>query len=144
MPRTLFPTPEDAEQAFYEAAEAGDLDALMAVWAEDDEVVCVHPNGERLVGQAPIRESWRKILSSGRKLQVRLEQPVRWQGLMLATHSAIETVLIDGEGEALHLAATNVFVRSAAGWRMLVHHASPVHGQSAGSSQPGGAPPILH
>jgi ketosteroid isomerase-like protein len=143
MPRTLFPTPEDAEQAFYEAAEAGDVDALMAVWAEDDEVVCVHPNGERLVGQAAIRDSWRKILSSGRKLQVRLEQPVRWQGLMLATHSAIETVLIDGESETLQLACTNVFVRTATGWRMLVHHASPMSSQS-GSPQGGSQPPILH
>lgn len=142
MPRTIFPTPEDAEQAFYEAAEAGDLDALMAVWAEDDEVVCVHPNGERLIGQAAIRDSWRKILSAGRKLQVRIEQPVRWQGLMLATHNVIETVIIDGENETLQLAASNVYVRGATGWRLLVHHASPIN-SSHGTSGPA-TPPILH
>jgi ketosteroid isomerase-like protein len=141
MPRTLFPTPEDAEQAFYEAVEASDLDALMAVWAEDDEIVCVHPNGERLLGQPVIRESWRKILASGRKLHVRLEHAVRWQGLMLATHSVVETVLIDGESEALHLAATNVYVRGPAGWRMLVHHASPI---DRSRNAPAATPPVLH
>jgi ketosteroid isomerase-like protein len=141
MPRTLFPTPEDAEQAFYEAVEAGDVEALMTVWAEDDEVVCVHPNGERLIGQSSIRDSWQKILASGRKLQVRVEQAVRWQGLMLATHSVVETVVIDGESEALHLAASNVYIRGAAGWRMLVHHASPID-RSRGS--PATTPPVLH
>ncbi|HXZ95937.1 MAG TPA: nuclear transport factor 2 family protein, partial [Burkholderiales bacterium] len=60
MKTSIFPTPQDAEAAFYEAFESADLDAMMAVWAEDEEVVCVHPSGPRLTGIAQVRESWRQ------------------------------------------------------------------------------------
>ena len=48
MKRSTFPTPQDAEAAFYEALERADLEAMMEVWAEDEEIVCVHPAGPRL------------------------------------------------------------------------------------------------
>ena len=50
MRTTAFPTSQDAENAFYDALERADLDAMMAVWAEDEEIVCVHPTGPRLAG----------------------------------------------------------------------------------------------
>ena len=34
-----FSTPDQAEDAFYRALERADLSAMMAVWAEDEEVV---------------------------------------------------------------------------------------------------------
>ena len=46
--------PEEAETAFYEALEKGDLEAMMAIWADDEEVVCIHPGGQRLTGQSLI------------------------------------------------------------------------------------------
>lgn len=141
MPQ-MFATPEDAEQAFYEAIESGNLEALMGVWAEDDEVVCIHPNGLRLVGQTAIRDSWRAILSSNRKIHVHLDRAVRWQGLMLATHSVVETVYMDGEAAEISVTATNVFIRGAHGWRMLVHHASPMSEGEEGNSER--TPKVLH
>ena len=63
--KALFPTPQDAEAAFYEALTKGDLEAMMAVWADDDEVYCVHPNGARVTGVDQVRESWRQIFASG-------------------------------------------------------------------------------
>ena len=45
MKRALFTTPQDAEAAFYDAFEKSDLDAMMGVWADDDDIVCVQlPN----------------------------------------------------------------------------------------------------
>ena len=35
-------SPDDVEAALYEALQRGDIEALMAVWADDDEIVCVH------------------------------------------------------------------------------------------------------
>lgn len=134
MSRVSFPTPEDVEQAFYEAIESGDLERLMTVWSEDDEIVCLHPNGHRLVGHLQIRDSWRTILGSGRRLQVRVARAVRWQGAMLAVHSVIETLQVDDEAGSVPVAATNIYVRGATGWRMLVHHASPL------AADPGGEP----
>src|SRR5690349_3843232 len=67
----LFPTPQDAETAFYEAFERADLAAMMAVWAESDDVVCIHPSGPRLTGFEAVRESWVQIFSNGSQLRVR-------------------------------------------------------------------------
>ena len=33
------------EQQFHEACSSADIEALMAVWSDDDEIVCVHPVG---------------------------------------------------------------------------------------------------
>ena len=63
--KTLFPTPQDAEAAFYDALTKRDLEAMMAVWADDDDVYCVHPNGARVTGVEQVRESWRQIFASG-------------------------------------------------------------------------------
>ena len=59
-------SPDDVEHAFYDAISHGDADLLMLVWAEDEETVCVHPTGVRLLGEVPIRESWRSVFSSAR------------------------------------------------------------------------------
>jgi ketosteroid isomerase-like protein len=61
----IFTTAQDAENAFYESLERNDLELMMAVWAEDEEIVCVHPAGGRIAGQEQVRESWRRIFASG-------------------------------------------------------------------------------
>jgi ketosteroid isomerase-like protein len=66
MKKMLFATPQDAEAAFYEAFMKQDLEAMMAVWADDDEVYCVHPRGARVTGVAHVRESWRQIFRARR------------------------------------------------------------------------------
>ncbi len=71
--KSLHATPEAVQTAFYEALEAGDVDALMEVWSEDDEIVCIHPGGPRLVGHQAIAASWREILSNG-PIAVRAER----------------------------------------------------------------------
>src|SRR5262245_28748700 len=55
----------EVETAFYDALNRADLEALMALWADDEEIVCVHPGGPRLIGHRAIRESWSAILERG-------------------------------------------------------------------------------
>ena len=69
----IYTSAEDAEQAFYEAIGRGDLDALMSVWADDEEIVCIHPTGQRLRGPLAIRESWRSIFAGNSRLTVHLK-----------------------------------------------------------------------
>jgi len=145
----IFPTAQDAENAFYEALERCDLDGMMAVWAEDEEIVCVHPAGGRLSGQDQVRESWAKMFAAGPHARVRVEQQVAISGMMLAVHSVFEAFSIPGKvpGAAPQqqppIVATNVYLRTAAGWRMIVHHASPAPAQP--QAAPRDAPPkILH
>jgi ketosteroid isomerase-like protein len=125
------PLPPDAdagvlEQAFYEALRHGDLEQLMACWAEDDEVACVHPGGARLLGLRSIRESFHELLSQG-GLHIEVRQLHRIHAGGCSIHSLVERVeVITREGwQHGYLLATNVYALTPRGWRMLVHHASP-------------------
>jgi ketosteroid isomerase-like protein len=124
--KPIFPTPQDAESAFYEALERADLEGMMAVWAEDEDIVCVHPGGARLVGYAAVRDAWRRIFAGGARLRVRISHPTSTQNPFTALHTVIEHVSVrDDESVRAPVVATNVYVRGALGWRMLAHHASP-------------------
>jgi uncharacterized protein (TIGR02246 family) len=144
----IFPTAQDAENAFYEALERADLDAMMAVWAEDEEIVCVHPGGPRLVGQEQVRESWAKIFSGGPQARVHVSQQVTVAGMMIAVHSVVEsfTLLAErGDMRPLPAVATNVYLRAGAGWRLVVHHASPAPPAAKSAEPPREpGPKILH
>ena len=139
-----FPTAQDAENAFYEALERSDLEGMMAVWAEDEDIVCVHPGGARLTGQDQVRESWAKIFAAGGRAQVHIAQQVAISAMMLAVHSVHENFTVAGESQPRPpIVATNVYLRTAAGWRMIVHHASPAAGQPATAPRPA-QPKLLH
>jgi ketosteroid isomerase-like protein len=120
----IYTTPQDAAAAFYQAFEARDLDAMMATWADDEEIVCVHPGGARLVGYDAIRNAWEQLFAGDARLKFRLEQPIAIDTVGLAVQSAIEHVfLADGSPRGLAV-ATNVFMRTPTGWRIVCHHAS--------------------
>ena len=151
MSGKIFPTAQDAENAFYEALERCDLEGMMAVWSEDDEIVCVHPAGPRLTGQDEVRESWSRIFAAGPRARVTIDRQVAIGGMMLAVHSVFENFTLPREGRAqgaeqtqpVPVIATNVYLRTAAGWRMIVHHASPAPAQSQPAPRETG-PKILH
>ena len=143
MKKTTFPTPQDAEAAFYEALEGGNLEAMMEVWADDEEVVCVHAGGPRLAGYDAVRESWAQVIGSGQRLKVHLSHQVVLSGMMLAVHSLHENILVQGEGRPrAPIAATNVYLRTGNGWRMILHHGSPAPQQAV--QAPAESPKILH
>lgn len=125
MSANLYATPEDAETAFYDAIERADLEAMMAVWADDEEVACVHPAGQRLIGLAAVRESWRHVFANGARLRVRVSHQLCWNSALMAVHNVVETLYL-GDDPTPHgpMHATNVFIRGANGWRLLCHHSS--------------------
>ena len=129
MPRSrakLFPTPDDAETAFYDAFERADLAAMMAVWAATDEIVCIHPQGPRLTGFEAVRDSWAQIFSGGTTLRVRTTEARAFDGQALSVHTVIEMVAPPGsETSVTSIFATNVYELTEGGWRMVVHHAAP-------------------
>ena len=126
MSGRIFATPQDAEAAFYEALERADLEGMMAVWAEDEEIVCVHPAGPRIAGLAEVRASWARIFSGGGGTRVLITHRVETSGVMQAVHSLHENfTAAAGEPPPAPVVATNVYLRGAGGWRMIVHHASP-------------------
>lgn len=123
---TIFTTPQDAALAFYQAFEARDIEAMMATWAEDEELICVHPGGPRLVGYDAVRSGWEQLFSGETKLSFRLEEIVVIETVGLAVQSAIEQVTVGDDPHPRGAAiATNIFMRTPSGWRMVAHHSSP-------------------
>lgn len=119
-------SPEDAEAQFYEAVRDGDLERLMAVWADDDDVVCVHPGGTRVVGPQAVRAAFEAIFSNG-SIAVHPEHVKRIQSMGSAVHSVLERIdVVTSDGPRTGwIVATNVYVKTGEGWRMVAHHASP-------------------
>jgi len=135
--KTLFATPQDAETAFYDAFAKGDLDAMMEVWADDDDIYCVHPGGPRMSGVAQIRESWRKIFASGQSLRFQLRGQQYLNGMMLSAHSVYEHISVTGETRARGpMIATNIYLRTEHGWRMVAHHASAAPAPATAEAEP--------
>jgi uncharacterized protein (TIGR02246 family) len=136
-------SPDEVEARFYEALQNGDLEALMAVWAEDEEIVCVHPGGGRVVGVAAIRASFAALFARG-GVPVQPTQVRRLAWVGGALHHLAERIDIrHAEGvQTAWVLATNVYVKSAQGWRMVAHHASP--GEPGAPPAGDDAPSTLH
>ena len=117
---------DDIEAAFYEALQTGDIERLMACWADDDEIVCVHPGGPRVVGTGAIRATFEAIFANG-SIRAWPEQVRKVEALASVVHNVLERVEVLTEGGPVqaYVLATNVYHKTAMGWRMVVHHASP-------------------
>jgi uncharacterized protein (TIGR02246 family) len=139
----LLASPNDVEAQFYEALQQADLDKLMAVWSEDDEIACVHPGGPRVTGYAAIRASFEAIFANG-AVALQPQGVRRLQTLGCAVHHVVERISIaDAQGSrSAWVLATNVYVKTALGWRMVVHHASP--GSEQAELAAGETPSTLH
>lgn len=125
-PAARFPTPQDAETAFYEALEHAQIDALMATWAEDEDVVCNHPEGPRLSGYSAVRDGWQRFFTETRPRRLDLSTTHRWDAMMLAAHHGVEIWHVAGESAPRPpIFVTHVFLRTPLGWRMVARHTSP-------------------
>ncbi len=134
---------DDVELAFYDAIARADLDGLMALWADDDEIACIHPGAPRLQGHAAIRESWELIFERGPVL-IRPRHLHLTHNMMCAVHSVVEEVKRpdDPDWQEAHILATNVYLKTPQGWRIVLHHASIAAGRpSDNAAAPQG---VLH
>jgi uncharacterized protein (TIGR02246 family) len=124
--KMVFSSPEAAEEAFYRAMQKNDLELMMAVWAEDDNISCVHPGGQRLDGRAAVRASFEQVLSSSPGMQFRLSDVSQFYDQNLAVRVLHEHIRL-GKDSSFQppVVATNIYHLTDNGWRMVMHHASP-------------------
>ncbi|HEY9279235.1 MAG TPA: nuclear transport factor 2 family protein [Eoetvoesiella sp.] len=121
----MFATPEEASNAFYDALQHANLSRMMSVWADDEEIACIHPNGARVIGLAAVKGTWQTIFNHGPVL-VAPSRPLIMTTVMSSVHVLIEQLEIDTP-EGLQIAncyTTNIFHKGRSGWRMVLHHAS--------------------
>ncbi len=125
---------ESLNQEFYAAIEGADLDRMEEIWAEDtgDRVaMCVHPGWSMLTGRREIMRSWALIMANTPYIQFVLTDVRTSVVGDVAVVSCAENILTAGdEGETGFVAgkvvATNTFVLTPRGWRLWIHHGSPV------------------
>ncbi|AXI78889.1 nuclear transport factor 2 family protein [Peterkaempfera bronchialis] len=130
-----------ANTALYESLERGDADALTEVWlsgADADDaggVVCVHPGWPMLRGRARVLRSYMLIMANTEYIQFFLtDVEVELVGdvaLVTCTENILSSGEAEQEGELGPLVggkviASNLFRRTADGWRLWSHHGSPV------------------
>ena len=129
----IYTSPQDASLAFYHAFETQDIDAMMATWADDEDIVCVHPGGARLVGTAAIRAGFESLFSNG-GLRVSPERLHRLHTVSSAVHHLAERITAETpQGvQTGWIWATNVYIKTAQGWRLVAHHASPANADDIG------------
>jgi ketosteroid isomerase-like protein len=131
---TTFDTPDDVEAAFYAAFSSADIETMKQVWADSAHAVCIHPMSAPLYGQAAIVESWSNILGKGGDRISHQTLYRRMEG-NLAIHGIEERLLLP-QGVEARVHATHVYAHDPeAGWKLLIHHASPVPGASAEKPQ---------
>jgi uncharacterized protein (TIGR02246 family) len=122
----LFATPQDAEDAFYDAIDENDLAAMLAVWEDSDDVVCLLPMQPLVLGRAGLRNAWGPLLQGDFKVDIEVHH-VHWiESADLAVHYLQEKANIAGQQQQQPpVYATNMYRKGADGWRMILHQNSP-------------------
>jgi ketosteroid isomerase-like protein len=108
-----------ANEAFYAAFAGRDIKAMDALWSRRPDVTCIHPGWPPLLGRDSVMQSWRAILSNPASPAIICENASAY------VFADVAYVLCHENVEQTFLAATNVFLREKAGWKMLHHHAGP-------------------
>jgi uncharacterized protein (TIGR02246 family) len=123
---------EAANTALYQALESADVDRMAEIWDDEEPaaLVCVHPGWPMLRGRSQVLRSFSAIMANTPYIQFFLtDVDVRVAG-DTAVVTCTENILteVTQEGSSGQVVATNVFRRRPGGWRLQVHHGSPVMG----------------
>ena len=117
-----------ANAAFYAAFESLSTEAMDAVWADEEPVLCVHPGWPLLSGREPVMESWRRIFENASLMhfditgaEVVVEGDAAWVSCTENLTQVLDGRVVEGK-----IQATNLFRRSLGKWRVAHHHGSPV------------------
>lgn len=125
---------EAANLAMYQAFEGADVDRMAAVWddVDPDALVCVHPGWPMLRGRDHVLRSWSAVMAGTDYIQFFLtDVAISVLGdtaVVTCTENVLTEVTEDGSGAGA-VVATNVLRRRADGWKVQVHHGSPVLGK---------------
>ena len=118
--------------ALYEAFETADVERMSTVWddVDPDSVVCVHPGWPALRGRRQVLRSWSAVMATTDYVQFVLSDvhvSIEGDTAVVTCTENVLTNVTDMNGGAV--VATNVFRRRPGGWRLQVHHGSPVMGR---------------
>lgn len=119
-----------ANLEFYRAFAMRDLAAMDALWARRSPVSCLHPGWAALTDRGVIIASWNSILSNPEAPRIACFDE---RALMFGE---VGLVLCEEELAGGTLAASNLFVREDAVWRIAHHHAGQIVRRQAERRRP--------
>ena len=130
MAAPVFTSPQEAEQAFYEAFESLDIAQMDKIWLQQEYVTCIHPGWGLRSGWPAVRDSWVLIFNHTfdmkfelTEVEVQVAGDVAW---VICTENL--TTKQDDTTVQTRILATNLFERVGDEWLMIHHHGSPVMG----------------
>jgi ketosteroid isomerase-like protein len=125
MPEPLT-TPQDAEDAFYDAIEDKDLALMLWVWEDSEDVACLLPMQPLVRGRAQLEQVWRPLLQGQFHLDIEVHH-IHWLEFGdVAIHYLQERVKPQGQDPApAPVFATNVYRNGGTGWHLILHQNSP-------------------
>ena len=117
----------EANQRFYDAFGALDIELMEAAWEPSERAMCVHPGWPALVDWDPIRDSWQRIFDNATLMHFNISYLNTAVQGACGWVTCIENIssVLQGQASNFAVLATNIFVRTPLGWRMVAHHASP-------------------
>lgn len=129
-------TPQDAEDAFYDALEAGSLEGLMASWDDAEDIACLLPMQPLVNGREAVRAVFAPFCGQGRHVAVSVTH-LRWfESETLAIHLVEERTGPPPGQPAMPVYAINVYRHGPNGWRLIIHQNAPPP-PPAGMTPPG-------
>ena len=123
----VYHTPQDAEDAFYDALEEGDLNRLLGVWADTDDICCLLPMYPMIQGREGVADVFSHLFSQGHGVALSIAH-LNWiQTDDIAIHQ-IEETLQDPPADSPPpppFYGTNIYRKFDAGWRLIIHQNAP-------------------
>ena len=119
-----------ANQAFYDALSARDVNAMQKVWSSDSDIQNIGPRSKTAaMGWPALKENFERTFDMFSELKATMDDPrIKLNG-STAWVSGIEKVQRKSKaGEAGTGAnlGTSIFVKQDGRWRMVYHHASAI------------------
>jgi ketosteroid isomerase-like protein len=132
-----FDTPQDAEDAYYDALEEGNLEVLLTVWDAADDISCLLPMHPLAQGRAAVRDAFARLFARGRGIALSVKHLGWIDAGAVAIHHVEESPQRHAPGARppLPVYGTNIYRRGAQGWHLIVHQNAPT------APPPGAMPP---
>lgn len=117
-----------AHESFYKALNKADIELMGKVWIAGRRAKCIHPGWPAINGWEEIKASWMSIFESGELASIETSDFTIDIGEKAAWVNCIEKLshFVDGRIIVTLAQATNIFENTENGWKMALHHASPV------------------
>ena len=123
----VYNTPQDAEDAFYDALEAGDLEQMLSAWADSDDISCLLPMYPMIQGRAGVRDVFSHLFSRGHGVALSVAH-LNWvETDDIAIHQVEESIPNDPAGDPPPppFYGTNIYRKFGEGWRLIIHQNAP-------------------